>query len=394
LWQVLSDAGLRVGAIGVPQTYPVAPVNGHMVSCFLTPNARSQFTFPPELKSEITGWIDGDEFLVDVPNFRSEDKDRILVDIYRMADQHFTVCERLLERERYDFFMTVDMGVDRIHHAFWKYMDPKHPKHEPGNRFEAAIHDYYVHIDRRVGRLLELAGDDTTVFVVSDHGAKAMLGGVCINEWLIAHGWLVLEETPTTPTPLERCSIDWSRTRAWGEGGYYGRLFLNVAGREPQGVIAPEDYEAERSRLVEELSALTDHEGKPLQVDAYRPEDVYAEVTNVAPERRHRLGVDVRERHRTRRRQPRPARHLHPPRPVRPWRREGAGGPAALRRDAHHPVHARPAGARGHPGGGDRPMTDRPEDEVQPGEETAAEDVYSEEEEEEVEQRLRDLGSL
>jgi len=284
LWHVLSDAGLRVGAIGVPQTYPVAPVNGHMVSCFLTPNARSEFTYPPELKAEISGWIDGDEFLVDVPNFRSDDKDRILADIYRMADQHFTVCERLLEREQYDFFMTVDMGVDRIHHAFWKYMDPKHPKHEPGNRFQSAIHDYYVHIDRRVGRLLELAGEDVTTFVVSDHGAKAMLGGICINEWLIEHGWLVLEETPEKPTPLERCKVDWSRTKAWGEGGYYGRLFFNVAGREPEGVIAPEDYEAERSRLVAELSELTDHEGKPLRVDAYKPEEVYAEVTNVAPD--------------------------------------------------------------------------------------------------------------
>ncbi|MCI3949421.1 MAG: type phosphodiesterase/nucleotide pyrophosphatase, partial [Acidimicrobiales bacterium] len=49
LWHVLSDAGLRVAAIGVPQTYPVAPINGHMVSCFLTPNARSEFTHPPEL---------------------------------------------------------------------------------------------------------------------------------------------------------------------------------------------------------------------------------------------------------------------------------------------------------------------------------------------------------
>jgi len=283
LWQVLSDAGLRVAAIGVPQTYPVAPINGHMVSCFLTPNARSEFTHPPELKQEIAGWVEG-EFLVDVPNFRSDDKERILADIYRMADQHFTVCERLLEREQYDFFMTVDMGVDRIHHAFWKYMDPKHPKHEPGNRFETAIHDYYVHIDAKVARLIELMGEDTTVLVVSDHGAKAMLGGVCINEWLIEHGWLALEEMPDTPTPIERCRIDWSRTKAWGEGGYYGRLFLNVAGREPEGTIAPEDYEAERDRLVAELSTLTDDQGAALKVDAYKPEDVYAEVTNVAPD--------------------------------------------------------------------------------------------------------------
>jgi len=284
LWSVLSDAGMKVGAIGVPQTYPVQPVNGHMVSCFLTPNARSQYTWPAELRDDISEWIDGDEFLVDVPNFRSDDKDRILADIYRMADQHFTVCEQLVERERYDFFMTVDMGVDRIHHAFWKYMDPKHPKHEPGNRFQSAIHDYYVHIDGRIARLLERIGEDAVVFVVSDHGAKAMMGGICVNEWLIEKGWLTLKEQPSEPTPLERCQIDWSKTKAWGEGGYYSRVFLNVEGREPEGIIDPDDYERERKTLAEALGTITDPDGVEIGVDAYRPEDVYAEVTNVAPD--------------------------------------------------------------------------------------------------------------
>jgi predicted AlkP superfamily phosphohydrolase/phosphomutase len=122
------------------------------------------------------------------------------------------------------------------------------------------------------------------VFVVSDHGAKAMMGGVCINEWLIERGWLALKERPSRPTPLERCEIDWSRTRAWGEGGYYGRVFLNVKGREPQGVIEPDEYERERKALAEELGAITDPDGAEIGVDAYRPEDVYAEVTNVAPD--------------------------------------------------------------------------------------------------------------
>ena len=66
--------------------------------------------------------------------------------------------------------MTVDMGVDRIHHAFWKYMDPEHPKHEPGNRFQQAIHDYYVFIDGQIAELLKLVDEDTIVLVVSDHG--------------------------------------------------------------------------------------------------------------------------------------------------------------------------------------------------------------------------------
>jgi ATP sulfurylase len=283
VWNLLSDAGKRVAAIGVPQTYPVQPINGQMVSCFLTPSAKSQYTHPIELKEEIASWIDG-EFLVDVPNFRSEDKDQILADIYRMAEQHFTVCKRLLERERYDYFMTVDMGVDRIHHAFWKYMDPEHPKHEPGNRFQQAIHDYYVWIDGQIAELLKLIDDDTIVLVVSDHGGKAMVGGLCINEWLMREGYLALKEYPSQVTPMEKCEIDWSKTKAWGAGGYYGRLFMNVKGREPNGVIAPQDYEHERATLIQKLAAIADPDGRNIGTVAFKPEEVYREINNIPPD--------------------------------------------------------------------------------------------------------------
>jgi predicted AlkP superfamily phosphohydrolase/phosphomutase len=283
LWDLLGTAGKRVAAIGVPQTYPVQPVNGQMVSCFLTPSAKSQFTYPPELKDEINGWIDG-EFLVDVPNFRSEDKDQVLSDIYRMAEQHFTICRKLLEREQYDFFMTVDMGVDRIHHAFWKYMDPEHPKHVAGNRFQQAIHDYYVFIDGQIAELLERIDDDTTVLIVSDHGGKAMVGGICLNEWLIREGYLVLKDYPSQVMPIEKCEIDWSRTRAWGAGGYYGRLFMNVRGREPNGIIDPQDYEEERATLIRKLAAVTDPDGCNIGTIAFKPEEVYTEITNIPPD--------------------------------------------------------------------------------------------------------------
>ena len=103
--------------------------------------------------------------------------------------------------------------------------------------------------------------DDAHVIVVSDHGAQCMEGGIALNEWLIQQGYLVLHEPPAGPSRLEALKIDWSRTTAWGSGGYYGRLFLNVKGREPQGLIAPEDYEATRDRLIAELEALGDPAG-------------------------------------------------------------------------------------------------------------------------------------
>ena len=82
--------------------------------------------------------------------------------------------------------------------------------------------------------------------VVSDHGAKKMDGGICFNEWLIEKAISPWPAIPTSRRPSTRSMIDWSKTKAWGDGGYYGRLFLNVQGREPQGIIAPEDYERVR----------------------------------------------------------------------------------------------------------------------------------------------------
>src|SRR5207249_3852127 len=102
-------------------------------------------------------------------------------------------------------------------------MDPAHPKHEAGNPFEHAIRDYYRHVDAELAELLALCPSDTLVLVVSDHGAKKMDGGICFNEWLMREGYLTLATRPSKPTPIGQTAIDWTKTRAWGDGGYYGR---------------------------------------------------------------------------------------------------------------------------------------------------------------------------
>jgi predicted AlkP superfamily phosphohydrolase/phosphomutase len=111
-----------------------------------------------------------------------------------------------------------------------------------------------------------------------------MDGGICFNEWLIAEGFLKLAEQPDKPTPISKVKIDWSRTRAWGDGGYYGRLFLNVRGREPLGTIDPGDYESVRSELIEKIAAITDPDGRNIGSKAYRPEEIYRTVNGVPPD--------------------------------------------------------------------------------------------------------------
>jgi len=282
VWGRASASGKRVVVVNVPQTYPPRPLNGYLVTSFLTPSTFSQYTYPPSLKAEIAQVV-GD-YQLDVRDFRTEDKDYLLRQIYDMTEKRCQLVKHFLRTKPWDFFMWVEMGVDRIHHGLWKFMDPAHPKHEPDNRYQDAIRDYYRYLDGHVGEMLELLPDDAAVLMMSDHGGQPMKGGICFNEWLMREGYLVLEDRPLGIVPLVKCEIDWQRTRAWGSGGYYGRLFLNVEGREPQGVIPPEAYDATRDELIAQLEALTDPEGQHIGTRVFKPEEVYRQINNIPPD--------------------------------------------------------------------------------------------------------------
>ena len=122
-------------------------------------------------------------------------------------------------------------------------------QHDPESPYRNVIRDYYRLLDDEIGTVLELLDEDTVVMVVSDHGARALDGGFCVNEWLVREGYLVLRTGTAEVTPFDELDIDWGRTRAWSAGGYYARVFLNVKGREPNGVIEPADYDAVRDEL-------------------------------------------------------------------------------------------------------------------------------------------------
>jgi len=283
VWDRLSAAGKRAILLGVPQTYPVRPLNGWVVADFLAPSTRVDYTYPAELKAEVERVADG--YVLDVDNFRTPDKEDLLARIYAKTAKHFRVAKHLVSTRPWDFFMMVEMGVDRIQHGFWGYCDPLHRKYRAGNPFEHVLYDYYRYVDRELGDLLSLVDRDTAVLVVSDHGARRMDGGICLNEWLIQEGYLALHEYPRQPTRLEELAVDWDRTLAWGEGGYHGRIFLNVRGREPRGVIPAEDVEVIRQELIDKIVALTDPEGRPIGSRAYRPEELYPnEIRGVPPD--------------------------------------------------------------------------------------------------------------
>lgn len=282
-WDQVAREGKRSVILGVPPCYPPRKVAGISVGCFLTPDtSKDVYTNPPEVAREIEQLVG--PYPVDVKGFRTNNKAWLRDEIYAMSRKHFAVARHYLKNTDWDYFQLVEIGLDRMHHGFWSYHDPEHVLHVPGNPFRETIRDYYRHLDEELGSLLELLTDDTIVLVVSDHGAQRLDGGFCVNEWLIREGLLVLNSYPEQVTPFAKLDVNWDETRVWSEGGYYARVFFNVKGREPRGTIDSADYERFRDEIKARFEATTNPEGKPLGTLVFRPEEIYRDVRNVAPD--------------------------------------------------------------------------------------------------------------
>lgn len=283
IWDQIAREGGRSIIVGVPPSYPPRKVNGICVSCFMTPDPNTAiFTHPAGIMDEIQQVV-GD-YQVDVKGFRTTDKEWLRDQIFAMSRKQFKLVKHFIQNKEWDYFQYVDIGLDRVHHGFWEYHDPLHVLYQQGNPYQNVIRDYYLHLDENIGQILELLDDDTVVLVVSDHGAQRLDGGFCINEWLVKEGYLVLNDYPQEITPFDKLSINWEKTQVWSEGGYYARIFLNIKGREPQGVLEKTEVLHFRDELKARLEGLLDNLERPMGTLVFKPEEVYRNVRNVAPD--------------------------------------------------------------------------------------------------------------
>ena len=281
IWDIVGEKGFKSIIVGVPPTFPAQPINGNLITGFITPDRLSNFTYPLKLKEEIFNVVEDYEFDV---KFRTNHKEQLLVSLYKLTKKHFEVVKHLIKNKRWDYCQFVIIGLDRFHHAFWKYYDKSHHKYEPGNIYESAIENFYKFLDKQIGELLELLGENDIVIIASDHGAKAMKGCLCVNMALEKLGLLKFKETPAPKTRLDEVEIDWAKTYAWGWGGYYARIFLNVKGREENGIIEPEEYENWRDKLIKLLKDIPDDKGNLMNTKIYKPEELYNKVYGNAPD--------------------------------------------------------------------------------------------------------------
>jgi predicted AlkP superfamily phosphohydrolase/phosphomutase len=327
IWDLVSSAGRKVIVFNVPGTYPPTQVNGVMVSGKPAPtDAGVAITHPSDLLMrlhEVTGgYLQGPS-----ADFDDASRGAELETWEQVLASQQDALEYLMDTEPWDLVFAVSMAIDAVCHRFWKHLDPDHPQHDPheAKRFSNAIRDIYMLEDSRVGRILERLEPDDLLVIVSDHGSAPCYHQVSLTKWLVDTGYLVLKSKPNLGArsllspivqpivssyrshawlrrmvrPLRRTALrdavveahftrtrgrtpwaalpfDWDRTIAYNLSD--ARICLNVAGREPKGVVQPgADYFSRREDLRGALQdAVNPDTGERLFSAVHLREELYA----------------------------------------------------------------------------------------------------------------------
>jgi predicted AlkP superfamily phosphohydrolase/phosphomutase len=230
----------------------------------LPPNVR--IASPPSFAADMAGAV-GPFETMGWPELTSPVKDDMLADRAFLDHLELVKKERearlmdRLKRGDWDDLFVMFAELDRVQHALFRHEDVESPGHDPKTaaQFAGEIDRWYVEIDRIVGEVVAAVGPDTQVFVASDHGFAPFRRGVNLNNFLMAHGLLLPAKNsgPGTLFDLKSAIPDeWSETKAYAMG--LGNLYLNLEGREPQGVVKPADAEGVLAQIERELLALTD----------------------------------------------------------------------------------------------------------------------------------------
>jgi predicted AlkP superfamily phosphohydrolase/phosphomutase len=168
-------------------------------------------------------------------------------------------------------------------HIFWWNSDDPHPFRdaEQAQRAFGHVHQLYQRLDREIGKILDDYGSQATIFVMSDHGFANFGRQFNLNRWLREASYLGPEDCRSIMQ-----DVDWSRTSAYGLG--INGLYLNMRGRERDGIVEAARKEELLRELVAQLEAVTDDENNNQQVirKVYRADEVYGpgNATALAPD--------------------------------------------------------------------------------------------------------------
>jgi predicted AlkP superfamily phosphohydrolase/phosphomutase len=196
---------------------------------------------------------------------------------YDIDRERQTMFFSALDRLKRGTLVCVFDATDRIQHMFWRYLEDGHPAargRDPGEH-KHAIRELYTRNDALVGEVMNKLQKGDVLMVLSDHGFSSFRRGVNLNAWLLREGYLALKSGADGSAEWLR-DVDWSRTKAYCLG--LTGMFLNVRGREEQGIVAPgADVQALRAEIMRKLKALPDEDKKEVGIrEAFDPATLYS----------------------------------------------------------------------------------------------------------------------
>jgi predicted AlkP superfamily phosphohydrolase/phosphomutase len=191
---------------------------------------------PEDTKGLKTGALTRDEFLTQARLAGEEN-----------ARQYKYVADRFHDGLLFYYFG----NVDQVSHMMWRPRDRQHPAYDPATdpKYARVVEELYVGFDRIVGDAAGRLGPEDLLVVMSDHGFTSWRRSFNLNSWLRDNGYLALRNPNLRDDPGNFANVDWSKTRAYGLG--LNGLYINVKGRERNGIVAP----ADRASLAGELAA-------------------------------------------------------------------------------------------------------------------------------------------
>lgn len=321
IWDLAGEAGLKSVVKGVPITYPPSRIDGLMLSGFLTPFGKRDFTQPPELLEEVEARF-GPYKLYHRQVYSRRGVADVLDELDDVLDFDIKVTRYLMERIDWSLFISHFWGTDRASHELWHLLDESHPRHdrEEARKYGPRLKAFYSALDRGLGRIVEDAAG-ANVVIMSDHGFGPIHTFLSFNMWLVDQGLLNLKRGAMTfmkraayrlgftPTLLYRLSmalglakyrlsggfhsrqkmqmlihrfflsladVDWRATRAYSRGNY-GQIYVNLKGREPWGAVEPgAEYETVRRDIRDRLLEVTDpRTGEKVFDRVYFREELY-----------------------------------------------------------------------------------------------------------------------
>ncbi len=317
LWNAANAQGARVGLFNIPMTYPPPPVDGFSVSGMLTPegggSTPDNYTHPDSLAKKIADSVGAYEIDIEV----DYDEDWRSTAIIERLSRNVALKRRALATLLQDdgdlpLLFAVIESPDRLMHAHYKYIDPRceHFERPEASAIRDRAWSFFDEMDEVIGDLLSWAGNDGYVVTMSDHGfgpkEKVLNVNLALKEWgmLTVGGAAGVGQAPglrkvarkvkgvVPKTVWKRAkhaalgNIDWSKTRAFSSPNPQQGIYLNVKGREPNGIVDDADYERVRDEVIERLHELRDpHDGEPVVDLVHKREDVmHGPEANDAPD--------------------------------------------------------------------------------------------------------------